>query len=246
MDKLLRREVEYFDKKSIGYRKEYDRETPEGYSFRVRRDKVLTLVPEGTNVLDIASGPGIMVRGLEARQCAITLIDAAPEMIACAKNEFPHIRALVGDAYALPFGDSEFDVATAMGLVEYLEHEDTFYKETRRVLKQDGRLIVTFPNYWSPWRVFNRLALALLNLFRAKKDVEITHREYTAQRAKKLLTENGFLPERIIYYNFKLIPYPLDHLFPRFTVFLSRIFEPLDRTPLAFFGTGFIVMARRK
>ena len=239
-----RKEVAYFDKKSTEYRAEYDRETPEGYSFRIRREKVLALVPEGASVLDIASGPGVMVKGLRAKHCNVTLLDAAPAMIARAKEEFPDVRAVVGDAYKLLFSDGEFDVALAMGLIEYLEHEDAFLNEAKRILKPGGSLIITFPNYWSPWRVFNRLALALLSLFGHRSDKNnVTHREYSLVQARALLAEHGFKPDYVVYYNFKLVPYPFDVWLPRLTVMQSRILEVLDRTPLAFLGTGFIVRA---
>lgn len=258
-----RPEVSYFNKKSAEYRAEYDRETPEGYSFRVRREKVLTLVPDGTNVVDIASGPGVMIPGLRKKNCRITCTDAAPEMIERTKEEYglpaeasaqagdaPDIRAVVGDAYALPFERGEFDVATAMGLIEYLEHEGKFLGEASRILKEKGLLIVTFPNYWSPWRMTNRLALDVIRLARKllgrEKFGPVTHREYTARRARELLAKHGFTPERTVYYNFKLVPYPFDVKLPRLTVAQSKLFEYLDRTPLRFFGTGFIVSAKKK
>ncbi|QQG37902.1 MAG: class I SAM-dependent methyltransferase [Candidatus Kaiserbacteria bacterium] len=251
-DSLLRPEVSYFDKKSADYRAEYDRTTPEGYSFRVRRGKVLELTPRGTNVVDIASGPGIMISGLRAKGCTVTCVDAAPEMIARTKEEHgsePGVRALVGDAYSLPLGSGEFDVALSMGLIEYLERERDFLQEARRVLKQGGTLIITFPNYASPWRALNRVGLFLVRALRAvlgrQKIGPVTHREYTRERAYELLRKNGFAPEQARYYNFKLVPYPFDVWFPRITVAQSRILEPLDRTFLRWLGTGFIVEARK-
>src|SRR5437879_4691181 len=126
----MRNEVTYFNKKSKEYRAEYDLETAEGYSFRVRREKVLALVKGGSNVVDIASGPGVMIAAFRSKGCTVTCVDAAPEMIARAKEEYPDVAAVVGDAYELPFENARFDVATAMGLIEYLEDEGKFLKET--------------------------------------------------------------------------------------------------------------------
>ena len=246
----LRPEVSYFNDKSAAYRAEYDRETPEGYSFRMRREKVLALTPDKATVLDIASGPGVMIAGLRKKGCTPVCVDAAPEMIARAKEEFPDAESVVGDAYGLPFDASRFDTALAMGLIEYLEDEKKFLGEAKRVLKPGGALIVTFPNYLSPWRAFNRAVLLVLRAVRKllgkEKFGPVTHREYTLMRAKWLLSTNGFEPKRVRYYNFKLVPHPLDVRFPRFTVALSKVFETLDRTPLRFIGTGFIVEAVKK
>lgn len=250
----MRSEVKYFNDKSAAYRAEYDRETPEGYSFRVRREKVLALTPDNVSVIDIASGPGVMIPGLRAKGCTVTCIDAAPEMIARAKEEYPDtdtVRSMVGDAYGVALPDASYDVALAMGLIEYLEDEQKFLAETKRLVKPGGSLIITFPNYASPWRAFNRMMLFIVRTIRhllgREKRAVITHREYTLSRARRILESAGFTPERAWYYNFKLVPYPFDVWFPRFTVWLSKVFEYLDG--VFFFraiGTAFIVKAIRR
>ena len=250
----MRSEVTYFNQKSKAYREEYDRETPEGYSFRVRREKCLDLIPDNSAVIDIASGPGVMVKGLRAKNCTVTCVDAAPEMIERAKEEFPDsdtVRSLVGDAYGMDLPTGSYDIALAMGLIEYLEFEGKFLDEARRLLKPGGLLIVTFPNYFSPWRAMGRTGLFIMRMLRKlvgrAKPVVITHREYTLSRASALLNQHGFTSERAWYYNFKLVPYPLDVKFPRLTVLQSKIFEHLDSVPFfRMIGTGFIVKAIRR
>lgn len=248
MTATLRPEVAYFNDKSIAYRKEYDLVTAEGYSFRVRREKVLAMVPEGSNVVDVASGPGIMIPGLRAKKCRITVSDAAPEMIARVKDEYgnaPDVRAVVADAYKLPFENGEFDVATAMGLVEYLDDEARYLDEMKRIVRPGGLFIITFPNHPSPWRWMGRVMLKAARLLGKKPTPgNVTHREYTASGATALLNKHGFTSEKIVYYNFKLVPYPLDRWLPRFTVWQSRLFEHLDKGPLRWLGTGFIIKAK--
>jgi len=249
MNDTLRPEVKFFNDTSISYRKEYDRDTAEGYSFRVRREKVLAMVPEHSKVLDIACGPGVMIPGLRSKHCLITCTDAAPEMIARIKDEYgdaPDFTAVVGNAYQLPFESGAYDVATAMGLIEYLENETVFLQEANRVLKPGGTFIITFPNHSSPWRAMNRFFVALKHSLNKKSLGKVTHREYTAARATQLLTDHGFDVEDVLYYNFKLIPYPFDRKLARFTVMQSRLFEHLDRGPFKWFGTGFIVKATKR
>ncbi|MEY4747068.1 MAG: hypothetical protein RLZZ416_117 [Candidatus Parcubacteria bacterium] len=250
---MMRPEVSYFNEKSAAYRAEYDRITPEGYSFRVRREKVLAMVPRESRVLDIASGPGVMVEGLRGKDCRITCVDAAPEMIARAKEEHASksdVECLVGDAYELPLESGQFDVALAMGLIEYLEFEERFLREAARVLKPNGMFIITFPNYVSPWRACNRFFLSMISALRVlvgkKKAGSVAHREYTARSARKILEQAGFSTESIVYYNFKLVPYPFDVWFPRLTVAQSRLFEHLDRGVMRWLGTGFIVKAKKE
>jgi SAM-dependent methyltransferase len=246
----MRTEVSYFNDTSSSYLAEYGRETPEGYSFRIRRDKVLRLLPDGRgkSVLDLASGPGVMIKGLRAKGYAVTCVDAAPEMVELAKREAgndPAVTCEVGDAYALRFADGSFDAITAMGLIEYLEEEGRFLKEAARILKPGGTFVITVPNVWSPWRIWNRLLRAVRKTVRPSKQTGLLHREYSRRGFADLLERHGFSARETVYYNFKLVPYPLDRLFPRLTVRQSTVFEKFG-APLRFLGTGFIVRALKK
>ncbi len=244
----MRTEVTYFNDLSKTYLGWYTEETPEGYSFRVRREKILAMLPDGTNkhILDLACGPGIMIKGLRAKNYRVTAIDAAPDMVELAKKELPDdelVNCEVGDAYALSVPDNQYDVVTAMGLIEYLDDEPRYLKEMNRIIKSGGTAIVTYPNVWSPWRIWNRF---LRFVTRPGTKPLLLHREYTVKRTLAQFREHGFEPTRVLYYNFKLVPLPLDRWFPRFTVWTSKVFEHLDRTPLKFLGTAFIVEATKR
>ena len=258
MDDTIK-EVDFFDRTSKRYLAKYDELNTEGYSFRMRRDKVEKMIKgnhEGKTLLDIGAGPGIMIEAILRYGYNVVAADAAPKMLELAKEQFgnnPKVEFLVTDARQIPKGDNSYDVATAMGLVEYFEEDDTYYKEMRRVLKPNGELIVSYTNIFSPWRVFNRVALMILRPLRklvgidtSGKDNNIRHKEYTVSGVKEQLRKNGFEPTEVVYYNFKLIPYPLDNMLGRVTVWQSKAFEPLDKTPLKWLGTAFIVKSVNK
>ena len=60
------KEVDFFDRTSKRYLAKYDELNTEGYSFRMRRDKVEKMIKgnhEGKTLLDIGAGPGIMIEG---------------------------------------------------------------------------------------------------------------------------------------------------------------------------------------
>ena len=247
----MRTEVTFFNDTSSSYLAEYERETPEGYSFRVRREKVFELLPSGANkhLLDLASGPGIMIKGLRERGYRVMCVDAAPEMIELAKKIAPgdvDVACEVGDAYSLRFADASFEVVTAMGLIEYLDDEHRYLAETNRIVAPEGIAIITVPNVWSPWRIWNRFLRMLIKIIKPHKQTKLLHREYTRTRMRDLLVQHGFEIEMVYYYNFKIIPYPFDRIFPRATVRFSALCEKLDNTPLRFLGTGFIVKAKKK
>ncbi len=254
----MRKEVAYFDERSRPYLAEYERVTPEGYSFRIRREKVFSLIPQTSTkgrALDVGSGPGVMIDGLLKKGYRVSAVDAAPEMVTRAREHFgnhPDVSLSVAEADALPFPDNTFDVVVAAGLFEYLADNETTLAELQRVLKERGILIATFPHRWSLSRVINRISRAVfrplthaLKKLRGRAPYPLTHREYSLSEARALVTAADFEVVGSRFYNFKLIPYPLDTLFPRTTGFQSRLLEGLDRTFLQGLGTGFIVKAEK-
>lgn len=254
----MQQKVQYFDQTSKKYLSEYTKITPEGYSFRIRREKVFSLIPDAKNegqVLDIGCGPGIMVEGLLEKGYRVHCIDASPQMIHLAKKQYgSHEKVVieVGDVEKLYFPNNTFQIILAMGLMEYLDDENVALQQIKNALDEKGRIIITFPNKRSPWRIYNRVMLVvlkpLLKMYKfifKKKPHPITHTEYTTDDVIALLERNGLRTEKIIFYNFKIIPYPFDTLFPRLTVWQSKLFEKFDNTFLRFMGTGFIVQAKK-
>jgi len=51
-----------------------------------------------------------------------------------------------GDAQNMPFDDNFFDTVVAGEVIEHLENPEKFLNEARRVLKDDGIIIITTPN----------------------------------------------------------------------------------------------------
>lgn len=253
----MHKEISFFNDTSSSYLAEYEKVTTDGHSFRSRREKVLDLVPpnSGGTVLDIACGPGILIKGLLEKGYRVTAVDAAPEMVERAKELFAgsqDVAIQVANTYELPFADGSFDVITALGLLEYLDREEVALNEMIRVTKSGGLLLLTYPHKWSPWRIMIRLSLSLYRLVRPPIKLTrasghpLVHREYGERAVHRMLKDAGLQIEHISYYNFKLVPYPFDQWFPHFTVWQSKLLEYSLPNFLRGIGTGFIVAARKK
>jgi demethylmenaquinone methyltransferase/2-methoxy-6-polyprenyl-1,4-benzoquinol methylase len=105
---------------------------------------------EGALVLDLCGGTGDMSLELARGGRAGTVIccDFSHEMLARANQKFrrhhldDRCLALEGDALRLPFANSCFDAVTGAFGVRNFADLDAGFREIRRVLHPDGRLVV--------------------------------------------------------------------------------------------------------
>jgi SAM-dependent methyltransferase len=97
------------------------------------------VVAEGTRLLDVACGPGIVSRAAAERGAVPTGVDVAPGMVEQTRSRRPDLAFVEGDALALPFPDESFDAVTMNFGILHLSDPDTAVAEARRVLVPGGR-----------------------------------------------------------------------------------------------------------
>jgi SAM-dependent methyltransferase len=114
-------------------------------------------VGAGTRLLDIACGSGYAASVAAGRGAVVAGLDASETLIAIARARTPDADVRVGDMFALPFEDGQFDVATSFNGI-WKGNEDAL-REARRVVRPGGLVGLTF--WGSPRR------LGLLGYFAA-------------------------------------------------------------------------------
>lgn len=245
----------YFDADPKGYVSSYVGGTALGYSFRVRRERLLEMLGNGTGeVLDIGCGPGVMTAEILARGWQWTGIDVAPKMVETALERFgsdPRVKVMVGGVESIPAETGRFDAVVAMGLVEYLADDVLVIREMARVLKPGGRLLVSLPNWWSPVRMWDRWIIRPLTdvarvFGRRGGRAGVYSAEYRPAAYRALLATEGLEPTKTIAYNMRVLPRPLDFWFPSISVRLAGLLERLHRGPLWWLATGVIVEAVKR
>lgn len=94
-------------------------------------------------ILDIGCGTCILEEGLEETNPVVVGLDLTPEMLSFALSKRLNcVRGLVnGDAEALPFQDSAFDIVISCYVAKYCDLE-RFVAEAARVLRPGGRLLM--------------------------------------------------------------------------------------------------------
>ena len=102
-----------------------------------------TGVHAGTQILDVATGPGYVAAGADARGAHAIGIDFAADMVAAARRRYPRIEFREGDAENLAFDPESFDaVVCAFGIL-HIADPDKAIAEAYRVLRPDGRFAFT-------------------------------------------------------------------------------------------------------
>ena len=102
---------------------------------------------EGKSALDVGCGAGLLAEPLARMGARLTAIDAAPELIAVARDHAMG-QGLQIDYRATGVEDVEgrFDLVTAMEVVEHVAEPQDFIDALAARLAPDGLLIISTPN----------------------------------------------------------------------------------------------------
>lgn len=114
------------------------------YAFMYRR---ISKMIEGKDVLEIATGPGLLAKHVAYAADKMVATDYSEGMIAEArKGEYPdNLTFEVADAVNLPYSDASFDVVLIANALHIMQDPEKVLKEIDRVLKKTGMLIA--PNF---------------------------------------------------------------------------------------------------
>ncbi len=129
-------------------------------AYRRLAADVAQTAPEGGTLLDIGTGPGVLLVELAARRpdLRLTGVDLSADMIAAATRNLKPFgdRALarVGDVANLPFPDRSFDLIVSSLSLHHWDDPEAAVPELARVLRPGGRLYI----YDFPHAPFEKLA----------------------------------------------------------------------------------------
>ena len=116
-----------------------------GRTWEALARSALPLLETG-DVLDLASGDGVLAELLAPHAHRYVCVDTSPRVVAAAAERlrpFKNVEVRTGDMHALPFADGEFDLVVLMHALTYAAKPAQAVAEASRVLRKGGRLLLS-------------------------------------------------------------------------------------------------------
>lgn len=142
------------------------------------------------SILDVGCGTGKNMEELSSFGVVWGIDPSAEALSFCRKRGLTQIKK--GQAEHIPFKNNSFDIVCVLDVLEHVD-DSASLAEIKRVLKDDGQVVITVPAFswmWSKWD-------------------EILHhkRRYNKKQLRELLIKEGFIIRRITYiHGLLLIP----------------------------------------
>jgi len=173
-----------------------------------------------SSTLDVGSGIGNNIGTLLEFFNNITATDISKGALRLSSEKFKNnnINFEVANLQKMPFADNSFDLVICTEVIEHCENPVEALKELKRILKKDGYLIISAPNYFNfaglyksiSEKMFNRLWDAwgnhengvenFITCNKLKKYFNNLNLEIIADRGGDLI--RSWLPFFKKYYNF--------------------------------------------
>jgi ubiquinone/menaquinone biosynthesis C-methylase UbiE len=119
---------------------------PEGVPERLERIVASGGIAEGSNVLDVGSGTGIMVPLIrEHGPARIHACDLSSAMLGQLSRNYPYAETILGDVRDLELPDGSLDVVFVNACYPNIVDKATAFSNISRMLRPGGRLVISHP-----------------------------------------------------------------------------------------------------
>lgn len=136
---------------------QYWREENAAYAGRIANDyhthrlamvrSLIDPLPAGSTVVDFGCGDGVMLADFP--QATRIGIEPDPELLDIARRAYPDVRFIGGSVGEISeIAERSVDLVLCLNVAAYFTdaEDDLFYRETSRVLKAGGALVITHSN----------------------------------------------------------------------------------------------------
>ena len=176
-------------------------------------------------VLEVGSGTGVVT---EFVTCTVICTDISFKMCKQAKTKRPLVVCC--DAEMLPFRENLFDTIISAEMIYYLENPEIFISYSRKILKKNGKLLISMANH----------DMAIVDKIRSLLRSMGLRRTYFNDGLKEFMRIEH-LRSLLNKYNFKINSIEKKVIFP--SRFLDKINRVLEKSPLNYFCIFIIIKA---
>lgn len=149
-------------------------------------------IKEGNRVLDIGANHGHLADEIRKKGNSVFAFDL-PEVVRKGIRKHPKLNWKAGSAEEkLPYADNFFDVVIASEIIEHLLELNNFLDEVHRILKPEGRLLVTTPNVARPVNAIQLLVGHVARGFFHDQEKPMHIRFYTPLTLVNTLKQHDF------------------------------------------------------
>ena len=184
--------------------------------------------------LDVGCGPGTFIGMLKSKICKG--LDISKKQINYAKKTYQtrNKKFYLIKNNKFPFKSNYFDSISIIELIEHLDRQsiNKIISESFRVLKKNGLLIITTPNYNSLWPMLEMLVNKFSKVNYEEQHITKLNRKklnkLISKRKFKIIKENSFIhiAPFIAFFSYKLSMFfskfdlSWNYLFPGFLLYL--------------------------
>ena len=156
-------------------------------------------VKDGSIILDIGGYDGFIASNIKGifHNLKITVVDIDKSGLQLAKERT--LNTLYASAFELPIKDNRVDVVFCLDLIEHVKEENRLVKEISRVLKKDGKVILSTPmQNGVTFPFLSRSKIEAIN-----KSWGHVRKGYSSENIKELFGNNNLVVVRTSkYFNF--------------------------------------------
>lgn len=170
--------------------------------------RILDLIPNGSRVLDVGAGNGILARLLKKvhKNVIIDGIEPNPYAAKLAKRHYQNFYNCYFQDAANKVRGKKYDFIVLADVIEHLADPLEFIKEVRQVMSKNTKILISVPNV-----AFGAIRLDLLNGNFKYVDsgiIEKTHlRFFTIETIKELVAASGLHAEKYIFLQRNFLKY---------------------------------------
>lgn len=144
-------------------------------------------VRRGQSLMDIGCGTGYVLKLAEERGLQSFGIDISTVALQQARKELdPPPNVIMAAAESIPFPSNFVDFVMILGSLEHFLKPEIAIKETRRILKSDGKAAILVPNSHHIRAIYN-----VMKYGEILSDLQDFERFATRREWERLFTNNG-------------------------------------------------------